>query len=258
MVELPDGQRASRPPKSVSTQTGSSRRTPASTRGCPLIPKASLRPDDLIPMSGMVGSSSAAETANGGFPRRDWIGYPELGRLEALEGQASLRWRQYENEVPGRRINNIWAAPMSPTDKRYVVQTATKAIQRCVLMTTDPGDLVFDPTCGSGTTAWVAEQWGRRWITCDTSRVAVTIARQRLMTANYDYYELAPPRRRCRRRVSVPERRHRVGTDPGVRRATCRDHALRPAQGRPQESTRHRSVHRGGGARANGQAAGRD
>ena len=60
-------------------------------------------------------------------------------------------------------------------------------------MTTDPGDLVFDPTCGSGTTAWVAEQWGRRWITCDTSRVAVTIARQRLMTANYDYYELAHP-----------------------------------------------------------------
>ena len=117
----------------------------------------------------------------------------ELGRLEALEGQASLRWKQYENEVPGRRINNIWAAPMSPTDKRYVVQTATKAIQRCMLMTTDPGDLVFDPTCGSGTTAFVAEQWGRRWITCDTSRVAVTLAKQRLMTANFDYYELAHP-----------------------------------------------------------------
>ena len=117
----------------------------------------------------------------------------ELGRLEALEGQESLRWKQYETEVPGRRINNIWAAPMSPTDKRYVVQTATKAIQRCILMTTDPGDLVFDPTCGSGTTAWVAEQWGRRWITCDTSRVAVAIARQRLMTANFDYYKLAYP-----------------------------------------------------------------
>ena len=117
----------------------------------------------------------------------------ELGRLEALEGQASLRWKQYDNEVPGRRINNIWAAPMSPTDKRYIVQTATKAIQRCVLMTTDRGDLVFDPTCGSGTAACVAEQWGRRWITCDTSGVAVTIARQRLMTANFDYYELAHP-----------------------------------------------------------------
>ena len=115
----------------------------------------------------------------------------ELGRLEALEGQSSLMWKRYEDEVPGRRINNIWAAPMSPTDKRYVVQTATKAIQRCLLMTTDPGDLVFDPTCGSGTTAHVAEQWGRRWITCDTSRVALAIARQRLMTAPYDYYALA-------------------------------------------------------------------
>ena len=117
----------------------------------------------------------------------------ELGRLEALEGQSSLMWKRYEDEVPGRRINNIWAAPMSPKDKRYVVQTDMKAIQRCMLMTTDPGDLVFDPTCGSGTTAHVAEQWGRRWITCDTSRVALAIARQRLMTAPYDYYELAHP-----------------------------------------------------------------
>ena len=117
----------------------------------------------------------------------------ELGRLEALEGQNSLRWKRYESEVPGRRINNIWAAQMSPQDKRYVVQTDTKAVQRCILMTTDPGDLVFDPTCGSGTTAHVAEQWGRRWITCDTSRVAIAIARQRLMTVNYDYYELAHP-----------------------------------------------------------------
>ena len=117
----------------------------------------------------------------------------ELDRLEALEGQDSLRWKRYADEVPGRPINNIWAAPMSPTDKRYVVETATKAIQRCILMTTDPGDLVFDPTCGAGTTAYVAEQWGRRWITCDTSRVAIAIARQRLMTVNYDYYELAHP-----------------------------------------------------------------
>ena len=74
----------------------------------------------------------------------------EIGRLEALEGQSSLMWKRYEDEVPGRRINNIWAAPMSPTDKRYVVQTATKAIQRCILMTTDPGDLVLDPTLWLG------------------------------------------------------------------------------------------------------------
>jgi adenine-specific DNA-methyltransferase len=77
--------------------------------------------------------------------------------------------------------------------KIYVVQTATKVAQRCLLMTTDPGDLVLDPTCGSGTSAYVAEQWGRRWITCDTSRVAVTLAKQRLMAATFEYYELAHP-----------------------------------------------------------------
>ena len=117
----------------------------------------------------------------------------ERGRLEALEGQSSLMWKKYEDEVPGRRINNIWSAPMSEKNKRYVVQTDTKPVQRCILMTSDPGDLVLDPTCGGGTTAYVAEQWGRRWITCDTSRVAIAIARQRLATANFDYYELAHP-----------------------------------------------------------------
>ena len=117
----------------------------------------------------------------------------ELGRLDASEGQTSLRWKKYEEEVPGRKINNIWHAQMYPRNKNYVVETSTKAIQRCLLMTTDPGDLVFDPTCGSGTTAYVAEQFGRRWITCDTSRVALTLAKGRLMTAVYDYYRLAHP-----------------------------------------------------------------
>ena len=117
----------------------------------------------------------------------------ELGRLDASDGQSSLQWKRYEDEVPGRRINNLWAVQMYASDKRFVVQTANKAIQRCMLMTTDPGDLVFDPTCGSGTTPFVAEQWGRRWMACDTSRVAVTIARQRLMTSNFDYYQLAHP-----------------------------------------------------------------
>lgn len=77
--------------------------------------------------------------------------------------------------------------------KLYVVQTAAEAIERCILMTSDPGDLVFDPTCGSGTTAFAAEKWGRRWITCDTSRVAITLAKQRLMTSIYSYYELVDP-----------------------------------------------------------------
>ena len=114
-----------------------------------------------------------------------------IGRLDALDGEYSLSWKKYEDEVPGRRLNNIWPAQMYPRDKRYVVETSTKAIQRCILMATDPGDLVFDPTCGSGTTAYVAEQWGRRWITCDTSRVGVSLAKQRLMTALFDYYQLA-------------------------------------------------------------------
>lgn len=117
-----------------------------------------------------------------------------LGRLDAVKGDnAWLRWKRYENEVPGRRINNVWAHQRSAIGKRYVVQTAPQPIQRCILMTSDPGDIVIDLTCGSGTTAFVAEQWGRRWITCDTSRVAIAVARQRLLTAFYDYYELAHP-----------------------------------------------------------------
>lgn len=117
----------------------------------------------------------------------------ELGRLDASEGQTRLGWKSYENEVPGKPIHNLWSAQMSAQGKRYVVQTAIKPIQRCILMTSDPGDLVLDPTCGSGTTAYIAEQWGRRWITCDTSRVAIAVAKQRLLTAFYDYYELVRP-----------------------------------------------------------------
>ena len=107
---------------------------------------------------------------------------------------STLRYRRSKRDWPCQLIGNVWDdvifSPFSE-DKLYAAQTSTKAIQRCILMTTDPGDLVFDPTCGSGTTAYVAEQWGRRWITCDTSRVAVSLAKQRLMTALYDYYQLA-------------------------------------------------------------------
>lgn len=93
-------------------------------------------------------------------------------------------------------LGNVWLDTQSGgfnADKVYVVQTTTKVIERCILMTTDPGDLVLDPTCGSGTTAYVAEKWGRRWITCDTSRVAITLAKQRLMTASFDYFQLRYP-----------------------------------------------------------------
>ncbi|HXH22951.1 MAG TPA: site-specific DNA-methyltransferase, partial [Dehalococcoidia bacterium] len=105
-----------------------------------------------------------------------------------------LRWKYYISDYPLKVLSEVWddTAGFNP-DQEYVVETRTKVIERCLLMTTDPGDLVFDPTCGSGTTAFVAEQWGRRWITCDTSRVALTLAKQRLMTAVFDYYELAHP-----------------------------------------------------------------
>ena len=106
----------------------------------------------------------------------------------------SLQYVRYLDDFPFIPITQLWADTGTGSfteDKKYVVQTAVKVIQRCMLMTTDPGDLVLDITCGSGTTAYVAEQWGRRWITCDTSRVALTLAKQRLMTASFDYYKLA-------------------------------------------------------------------
>lgn len=102
-----------------------------------------------------------------------------------------LRYVQLLDDFPFYEYNNVWTDIASPPNVVYVVQTHPKLIQRCLLMSTDPGDLVLDPTCGSGTTAYVAEQWGRRWITIDTSRVALTLARTRLMAATYPYYILA-------------------------------------------------------------------
>jgi adenine-specific DNA-methyltransferase len=105
----------------------------------------------------------------------------------------NLSYIQYITDFPYKKLTNLWTDTSGANDKIYVVQTSEKPIQRCLLMTTDPSDLVLDITCGSGTTAYVAEQWGRRWITCDTSRVAITLAKQRLMTAVYEYYKLAYP-----------------------------------------------------------------
>ena len=115
----------------------------------------------------------------------------ELGRLEGTGEGGGLYWKRYEDEMPGRRIDNVWHTMMRATGNRYVVETAASVIERCVLMATDPGDLVFDPTCGGATTAFAAEKWGRRWITCDTSPVAVAISRQRLATATFPYWLLA-------------------------------------------------------------------
>lgn len=121
-------------------------------------------------------------------------GLPALARVGRLVAVGNtLAYKRYIDDFPVVALNNLWTDTVESTfvsQKMYVVQTATKVIQRCILMTTDPGDLILDPTCGSGTTAFVAEQWGRRWITTDTSRVALALARTRLMTAKYSYYFL--------------------------------------------------------------------
>ncbi len=117
----------------------------------------------------------------------------DAGRL--LEVGNSLRFKRYFDDFPAFPRSNVWTdtgiAGFSSDRKVYVVQTNEKVVSRCLLMSTDPGDLVLDPTCGSGTTAYVAEKWGRRWITVDTSRVALALARTRLMAARYPYYVLA-------------------------------------------------------------------
>jgi len=128
------------------------------------------------------------------------IGLRRLGESARLYvARDSLGYIRLFDDFLATSLTNNWedvgGIQSRAEPKVYSVQTATKAIERCILMTTDPGDLVFDPTCGSGTTAYCAEKWGRRWITCDTSRVALAIARQRLMTARYDYYELKEPER---------------------------------------------------------------
>lgn len=120
----------------------------------------------------------------------------EAGRIHVAKN--SLRYRRFADDFPYQQIGNLWTDTLTGSftdEKLYVVQTGLKVAERCMLMVTDPGDLVLDPTCGSGTTAYVAEQWGRRWITCDTSRVPLALARQRLLTATFPWYELKEPQR---------------------------------------------------------------
>ncbi len=126
------------------------------------------------------------------------VGLKKLEESDRLIANGNtLAFIRYEDDFPVTTFLNMWDDTVQSTfavKKIYAVQTSTKVIQRCMLMTTDPGDLVFDPTCGSGTTSFVAEQWGRRWITCDTSRVSVTLTKQRLMTSIFNYYELSYPK----------------------------------------------------------------
>lgn len=126
------------------------------------------------------------KTGEAGMQRLVWA-----RRVEATD--ARLGYVRYLDDYAAMRLTNVWSDTVSSfmSDKVYVVQTNVKVIERCLLMSTDPGDLVLDPTCGSGTTAFLAEQWGRRWVTIDTSRVALALARQRLMGAKFPFFLLA-------------------------------------------------------------------
>ena len=130
-------------------------------------------------------------------PGNRWWGLPpesmerveKAGRLRS--GARALRYTRYFDDFSLKSLTNLWDGIGGASEPVYVVQTNVKIVERCILMSTDPGDLVIDPTCGSGTTAYVAEQWGRRWVTIDTSRVALALARARIMGARYPMYILA-------------------------------------------------------------------
>ena len=158
--------------------------------------------DNLVSQTTRVGQTTvfpvqfegkSLSPRNGGW-KTNASGMAKLlkaARVDATEER--LGYVRYLDDFAGIRLGNVWTDAVSSfmADKLYVVQTNVRVIQRCVLMTTDPGDLVLDPTCGSGTTAYAAEQWGRRWITIDTSRVALALARARIMGARYPYFLLA-------------------------------------------------------------------
>lgn len=158
-------------------------------------------PDNLTSQSSPEGAQFAVEfdgkmirpTKGGWKTNKTGMGRLGLARRLFLTSKGSLRYVRFADDFPMAPLNNVWTDVSTGSftdDKIYVVQTNVKIVQRCMLMTTDPGDLVLDPTCGSGTTAVVAEQWGRRWITTDTSRVAVALTRTRLMAARHPAYRL--------------------------------------------------------------------
>ncbi|MCR6626065.1 MAG: site-specific DNA-methyltransferase [Pseudoxanthomonas sp.] len=173
--------------------------------------KGGLRPDNLVAPDPLQSASAGRDKGEGAaswFPvslggktyrptlqsrwKTNEDGMDRLRKANRLIPLAtSIRYARSFNDFSVQTRTNIWNDLSGATDKIYVVQTTTTIVQRCLLMTTDPGDLVLDPTCGSGTTAYVAEQWGRRWITIDTSRVALALARARIMGARYPFYLLA-------------------------------------------------------------------
>lgn len=197
--------------KRVDTQTynqlelkdGSRRAMTAAEKKDPSLCPDGSRPYRKLPLHSMASGDHAPRRLFKALwripPMRSWRYAPEgfenlakAGRIQP--GKTVLESIYYHNDYPAAEVTNSWDDTGPEIQKSYVVQTSTTPIQRCILMTTDPGDLVLDPTCGSGTTAYVAEKWGRRWITIDTSRVALALARIRLMGARYPYFLLSDSR----------------------------------------------------------------
>lgn len=182
------------------SKTGQRQRLTKEEKGSRVSIDGIFRLDTMTSQSGgkttSFGFSQSGQLCSSGkgFWKTNLSGMNRLGAAErVVPSGTTLAYIRFINDFPAYPFSNLWTdtGTGSFTDEKvYVVQTGTKVIERCMLMTTDPGDLVLDPTCGSGTTAYVAEQWGRRWITCDSSRVALALARQRLMTAKFDYYAL--------------------------------------------------------------------
>jgi len=194
--------------------------TPAEIRGASPLPDQSriYRDQGLTSRTGSSTTrftvpfqSSMYHPPVGGW-RTSEIGMQRVIRADrVLKTGNNISYRKYFDDSPAIRIDNSWTDVSGGVTSRadpkvYVVQTSTTVIQRCILMTTDPGDLVLDPTCGAGTTAFVAEQWGRRWITIDTSRVALALARARVMGARYPYYLLADSREGQKKEAQITRR----------------------------------------------------
>lgn len=183
-IELPDGTRRS--------MTSEERDNPN------LLPEGA-RPYRTMPLHAQGAGDNAPRTFNGqqyNIPaNRHWAhtseGFDRLVKANRIVAErTAIRAINYFDDFGYSEYTNNWVDTGPEMSKNYVVQTSARIIQRCMLMATKPGDLVIDPTCGSGTTAFVAEQWGRRWITMDVSRVPLALARQRLLTATYPYYRL--------------------------------------------------------------------
>ena len=189
-VELPDGTRRTL--------------SPAEKKDLTTLPTGSRPYSDMdLASSGYTPSCTYSfayngkthETSSGKSWKTTQEGMRVLGKAgRVTDSGRTIRYVIFHDDFPVTKLANAWMDTTGELDKNYVVQTHTRIIERCIIMATDPGDLVLDPTCGSGTTAAVAEQWGRRWITIDTSRVALALARARIMGARYPFYLLADSR----------------------------------------------------------------